>query len=159
VLQNKQAKGAALAVLFAVTVVVAYPFRIWPFLDLDDAPAVAAAARAIAERYPAPQDRLLAIDAGARLNVATGLAPPTPYFHFMHLLCDFPGAGPERLREALAAQPRFIVLASRQPTPACLSPTARPRIAEALTRSYRRIAQAPAEAPQLDIYERLEPLR
>ena len=159
VLHNEQLKRAALAVLFAITIVVAYPFRIWPFLDPDDAPAVAAAARAIAERHPAPQDRLLAIDAGTRLNVTTGLAPPTPYFHFMHLLCDFPGAGPERLRQALAAQPRFIVLASDPPSPACLSPTARPRIAEALTRSYRRIAQTPEDAPQLDIYERVGPLR
>lgn len=157
VLHDKQAKGAALALLFAVTVVVAYPFRIWPFLGPDDAPEVAAAARVIAERYPAPQDRLLAVDVGTRLNVVTGLAPPTPYFHFMHLLCDFPGAGPERLRQALAAQPRFVVLASRPPTPSCLSPTARPSISEALTQSYRRIAQTPEDAPQIDIYERVGP--
>ena len=117
VLHNQQLKRATLAVLFAITIVFAFPFRIWPFLDPDDAPAVAAAARAIAERSPAPQDRLLAIDAGTRLNVTTGLAPPTPYFHFMHLLCDFPGAGPERLRQALAAQPRFVVLASQPSYP------------------------------------------
>ena len=44
VLHNKQAKVAALAVVFAGTVVIAYPFRIWPFLDPEDAPAIAAAA-------------------------------------------------------------------------------------------------------------------
>jgi hypothetical protein len=157
-LKNARAKDVALALLFAATLVVAYPYRIWPFLAPDDAPAVAAAARAIAARNPAPQDRLLAFDGATRLNVATGLAPPTPYFHVNHLLCEFPGAGLQRLREALAAAPRFIAVASRRPSgPDCQSPQARPEIDDALSRSYHRIADAPEKTPQLDIYERVTP--
>ena len=48
---------------------------------------------------------------GGWLNVAYDLAPPTPYFHWFHTLCDFPGAGPRRLAEALASRPRFLVVA------------------------------------------------
>jgi hypothetical protein len=147
-------RRAALLALLASTVGAAYPYRIWPFLAPGDEPAIAAAAAEIIARRPGPDDRLFAIGKGVELNVALGLAPPTPYFHWLHVLCDFPGAGPARLNEAFAAAPRFVVVASARSKPDCLDPSAWPLIERALAQSYRRISQAPAEAPRLDIYER-----
>lgn len=159
VAHREAVRRAALLALVVATLGAAYPFRIWPFLAPDDSRVVAAAAQTIRERDARPADRLLAIGSASGLNVATGLAPPTPYFHWMHILCDFPGAGPARLREALAARPRFIVAATRRSRPVCLDPSAWPLIERTLAQGYRRIAQAPAGTPKLDVYERLNPPR
>jgi hypothetical protein len=152
---RQEALRLATFLALAVAIVgAAYPCRIWAFLAPDDDRVIEAAAAAIRAQDAGPRDRLLAIGSGMQLNVATGLAPPTPFFHWMHILCDFPGAGPPRLREALWARPRFIVAATHRSRPACLDPSAWPLIETTLAQDYRRIAQAPAGAPKLDIYMR-----
>ncbi|HXT08961.1 MAG TPA: glycosyltransferase family 39 protein [Roseiarcus sp.] len=150
-IRDEASKRVALAALLLTTAIAAYPFRAWRFLGPDDDAAVAAAAPAILARRPGPHDRLLAIHEGQELNFVVGLAPPTRYFHWMHLICDFPGAGPQRLREALAAAPRFIVAPRRSYRPYCVDPRAWPLIHAALTQDYRPLAQT----PPFVVYERL----
>jgi len=80
--------------------------------EIDDA-AMRQVDALVQNAHPEPQDRLLGLDFALWANIATGLAPPTPFFHRMHLLCAFPGAGADRLTEAFAARPRFLVLGAR----------------------------------------------
>jgi hypothetical protein len=154
-LPSETLKRAALAVLLLATFFSAYPFRIWSFLEASDEPAIAIAAPEILARDPKPNDRLLTLLQGDRLNVVLGLRPPTPFFHWMHLVCDFPGAGPPQLREALDAAPRFIVAPAHPFRPFCQDPGAWPMIRAALAQHYRHIGEASAQGVQLEVYERL----
>jgi hypothetical protein len=151
VLRGELVRRAALAALLAATIATAYPLRIWLFLEPAESPAVGATAQAILALKPAPQDRLLSIVKGEELNALVGLAPPTPYFHWLHLVCDFPGAGPSRLRGALAASPRFIVAPAEPSHPDCEDPVVWPLIREALAQGYGLAARN----ANLDLYERL----
>jgi len=117
----------------------------------ERADALKGAAAAIRARDPTPQDRLLGLGDGALLNANLGLAPPTPYFYWMHLLCDFPGAGPDRLREALEARPRFVVAPEARAPVFCESAQAQAILEQALV-SYRRLG----EATPLVVYERVD---
>jgi hypothetical protein len=114
------------------------------------------AAALIEAAHPAPSDRLLAVDFGGWLNIATNLAPPTAYIHRMHLLCRFPDAGPDRLAQAFAARPRFVVagLYRGQPTPCDEGASARPLAETALAQDYREIGHVRGETDDLTIYER-----
>ena len=79
----------------------------------SDEVAMRQVAAMVEKARPRPEDRLLGLDSALWANTATNLAPPTPYFHRMHLLCAFPGAGADRLTEAFAARPRFLVVGAR----------------------------------------------
>ena len=102
-------KILALNGLALISVGIVFPYRAWSFLASPDESAIARGAREILA-HAEPGDRLLAIDVAQWWNMATGLQPPTPYFHRLHLLCDFPGAGADRLAQALSARPRFVVI-------------------------------------------------
>ncbi len=150
-----RSKHLAALGLLIVTAMGVWPFRAQRAFRPDDAPAIAAAAAAIRARDPRPDDRLLALGPGGQLNTRLDLAPPTPYFHWMHLVCDFPGAGPQRLREAFAAAPRFVTIPEESPQVYCQDPTAWPVALAALARDYRRIAEIPeGQGGTLQIYER-----
>jgi 4-amino-4-deoxy-L-arabinose transferase-like glycosyltransferase len=60
---------------------------------------------------PSEDDRLLVLNRGFALYGETGLLPPTPYFHATHLLGAFHTPVADPLGVALAANPRFIVIA------------------------------------------------
>jgi hypothetical protein len=145
----------SLALLLSATALSAYPFRYWPLLGPVDATDYAVAARAIRAENPLPGDRLLGIGLleTAEVNTDTGLSPPTRYFYWVHLACDFPGAGPQKLREAMATEPRFLVVATHPYRPYCEDPTTWPFVRETLARHYRRIS----DTPLLDVYERRSP--
>ncbi len=58
-----------------------------------------------------PQDRLLVLNRGLSVYTETGALPPTLVFHPTHLLGVFHTPLPDALGAALAADPRFIVIA------------------------------------------------
>ena len=148
-----RAFAVACVALAASIVVFAYPVRIARFLTPFEAAAVADATRAVAARAPAADDRLLAIDFGGWLNLSTGLAPPTPYFHRLHLLCRFPGAGPGRLAEALAANPRFVVFGHENQRNTECENSPLPGAVATLARDYEKIGEFRGTA---DVYELFE---
>lgn len=76
--------------------------------DYDAAREVAADIRA---HGAGPDDRLLVLNRGFAIYVETGLLPPSPYFHTVHLLGVFPTPSPDPLGASLTANPRFIVIA------------------------------------------------
>jgi hypothetical protein len=114
--------------------------------------ALAVVAEAIRASQPAPDDKLFVVSRGMWLYTATGLSPPTAYFHWEHTLCDFPGAGPGRLAEALATQPRFVVVASGAHAMCELADSWR-QIDAALARSYRLLAHARGDNDSYDVYQ------
>lgn len=136
---------------------VASVFLAWkPGLDtVQDTRAVAIAAQAIKATDPSPQDKLFVAGHGLGLYIATDLPPPTAYFHWEHTLCDFPGAGPARLAEALAAKPRYIVASARMRY-RYERPESWKLVDAALPHSYRLIAHIPGKADFYDIYELVE---
>jgi hypothetical protein len=115
--------------------------------------AIAEAAAAIHASEPAPTDRLFVVNRSGWLYLATGLAPPTAYFFPGHTLCEFPGAGRVRLTEALAARPRYIVVADRRIGGYCDLAANWLVVDDALARSYRLLAHAAGEADSYDVYE------
>ncbi|HLH51510.1 MAG TPA: glycosyltransferase family 39 protein [Roseiarcus sp.] len=149
--------GAPLRTVAVAVLTVASVLLVWkPDLDrVQDSEAIATAAQAIRATDPSPQDKLFVAGHGLSLYVATGLAPPTAYFHWEHTLCDFPGAGLARLAEALAAEPRYIVASARMRY-RYERPESWKLVDAALSRSYRLIAHIPAKADFYDIYELVE---
>jgi hypothetical protein len=117
--------------------------------------AIAAAAQAISASAPAPTDRLFVVNRSGWLYPATNLAPPTAYFFPGHTLCEFPGAGRARLAEALAARPRYVVVADRRIGGYCDLAANWRLVTDVLSRSYRRLAHVTGEADSYDVYERI----
>jgi 4-amino-4-deoxy-L-arabinose transferase-like glycosyltransferase len=148
------APGLRLFALGLVMTATALSCRIGHFArPLDRAP-IAEAARIVLATDPRPDDKLFALDFGGWINVATDLAPPTPFFHRMHLLCDFPNAGPARLAEALAARPRYVVVgAYLKRHTGCDDVVAWPLVEPALKAGYRRLAHVDGDVQSFDIYE------
>jgi 4-amino-4-deoxy-L-arabinose transferase-like glycosyltransferase len=60
---------------------------------------------------PSQDDRMLVLNRGFAVYAETGLLPPTPVFHAHHLLGVFHTPVADPLGVALAANPRFIVIA------------------------------------------------
>ena len=147
---------AALAMFGAVAVATSAALRgeaVLRGLRPVDRKALESAAAAIEAARPAPTDKLLVVSRGGWLNVATDLAPPTPYFHWFHTLCDFPGAGAGRLAEALAAGPRFLVLADPSKRFSCELDSHRALIQAALA-SYRLLIRADGDYDSYAVYRR-----
>ena len=97
-------------------------------------------------------DKLFVVNRGGWLYTATNLPPPTAYFFPGHTLCDFPGAA-YRLAEALATQPRYIVVADRRIRYVCEQADRWSIVDAVLARSYRLLAHAAGEGDSYDVYE------
>ena len=148
---------AALAAFGGLAVFMAAALRgeaIVRVLHPVDQKALDIATSAIEAAAPAPSDKLFVVSRGGWLNVATDLAPPTPYFHWFHTLCDFPGAGAGRLAEALASRPRFLVLADPSKRFQCELNSHRALIEDALASSYRLLIRADGSYDSYGVYER-----
>lgn len=118
--------------------------------------AIAEATSAIRATKPSSADKLFAVNGdGLWLNAATGLDPPTRYFHPSHTLCDFDGRGGGNLVGALAASPRYIVVADRRARLSCEQPERWSAIDATVRDSYRLITRAADEINSYDVYERI----
>ena len=153
---ERAGRGLRVAAVALLSFEAAFPLRASAVRRPIDREATARAASLVAAARPAPGDRLLALDFGGWVNIATDLAPPTPYYHRMHLLCRFPDAGPPRLAEAFAAAPRFVIvgryLGAR--TGCDAGPSGWPIAEAALAAGYREIGHVGGETDDLVVYER-----
>jgi len=114
---------------------------------------IAQAVEAIRASGPTPNDKLFVVNRGVWLYPATDLPPPTAYFSALHTLCDFPGAGRDRLAEALATRPRYLVVADRRIHYACEQADRWSLVDAVLARSYHLLAHAQGEGDSYDVYE------
>lgn len=121
----------------------------------QDAPALEAAAAAIAKSGPRPDDTLYVVDRGAWLNNMTGLAPPSRFVFAFHAICPFVAGGVDPLSENLRARSRFMVVSDRSLRAYCERPEAWARIDATLAHDYRRIARAGGTYDAYDVYERI----
>lgn len=154
--RRAQARFLSIAATALLSLAAAFPLRASAVRRPVDRDATARAASIVAAERPRPGDRLLALDFGGWVNVAADLAPPTPYYHRMHLLCRFPGAGLPRLAEAFAARPRFVVVGRYlgRRTECDAGPSGWPIAEAALAADYRELDHVAGETDDLTIYER-----
>jgi Dolichyl-phosphate-mannose-protein mannosyltransferase len=142
----------SLALVGLLTVGVATATRTKGLDPPHQTQAIDLAAAAIKASHPGADDKLFVVSRGMWLYMATGLAPPTAYFHWEHTLCDFPGAGLSRLGEALATTPRFIAV-YRGPHNKCELPQSWRQIDAALAGAYRLLARVQGDGELFDVYE------
>ncbi len=116
--------------------------------------AIDRAATVIKASGPRPEDRLFAINRTAWLYTASGLSPPTAFIHWEHTLCPFPGAGPRRMAEALAAAPRYIVVSDRTKRRIHCELAESWLLVDAALANYRELAHVEGDADSFDVYER-----
>ena len=100
-----------------------------------------------------PNDRLLVLNRGLELFTATGLWPPSPYFHTTHLMSAFQTPSPNPLGEALGAHPRFIVLADPSIRHITELPARLKRARDYLAVHYRAAAVVRGAWDSFTIYE------
>jgi hypothetical protein len=101
-----------------------------------------------------PDDHVLVLNRGLLIYVAAHASPPTPYFHPKHLLCAFSTPSADPLGEALAARPRFVIVANTRIYRLCEQP-ARFRMTEDVLKShYRLAAKARGTWDEFSIYQR-----
>jgi hypothetical protein len=117
--------------------------------------AIAEATTAIRATGPSRADRLFAVNRGLWLNVATSLDPPTRYIHPAHTLCEFNRRSADNLTDALAAAPRYIVVADRRARLSCERPERWDMIEATLRNGYRLIVHAAEDSESYDVYERV----
>jgi hypothetical protein len=118
---------------------------------VQESRAIDSVAQVIKATNPSPNDKLFVAGRGLRLYLETGLTPPTAYFHWEHTLCNFPGAGPTRLAEALAATPRYFVVSERRYM--CGMSKSWGAIDETVARSYRLLIHITGNEDFFDVYE------
>ena len=145
----RPARFAAAAALGLAALAVFYnPAIYYP----EDEDALRQAAAAVAGRAQ-PVDRMLVVNRGLWLYPMTGLHPPTAFFHPMHTLCVFAGAGGGALADALAARPRFIVVADERVRTMCERDDRWDAVHRALGADYVLLTRAAGAAEAFDIYE------
>lgn len=103
---------------------------------------------------PRRDDRLLVINGGAFANIVTDLRPPTPIFHWAHILCDFPGAGLPALTADLAAAPRYVVFEDPDRRTVCQTAAHSEAIRVALATNYGLAAQGRTKLSSWRLFER-----
>ncbi len=116
--------------------------------------AIAEATAAIRATQPSRADRLFAVNRGLWINAATDLDPPTRYIHPAHTLCEFDRRSGDNVNDALAASPRYIVVADRRQRLSCERPERWDEIEATLHKSYRLIAHAAEDGEFYDVYQR-----
>jgi hypothetical protein len=86
-----------------------------------------------------PSDRLLVVNRGLLVYVAARALPPTAYFHPKHLLCEFPVGNADPMRAALAARPRFVMLADPSLVRSCEKPERLAEVDTILKTNYETV--------------------
>jgi hypothetical protein len=129
----------------ALTIAVGYTaWNVAPLFLADQSTqqAVQNAAGAIIASGLKPDDRILVVNRGLSVYLATGAEPPTAIFHPQHLLCDFPLAtAANPLSDALASAPAFIVVADPNLRMACERDDRHALLDATLARDYCPVAQ------------------
>jgi hypothetical protein len=150
-------RAAALAVFGAVAVWAAMAGRGLAMLEklprVDDL-SLRQIRTAVAATGPRRDDRLLVVNGAAFANIVTDLRPPTPIFHWAHILCDFPGAGLPALVADLGARPRYVVFDDPDRRPVCESAAYADAIRVALASDYSLAAQGRTELSSWELFER-----
>jgi hypothetical protein len=150
-------RAILLALLIATTAGFAIVLRGLPLrhnLSPVDEIALAAAEHTIRASAPEPADRLYVVNSPPWLNVVTGLEPPGPYFAWFHLMCDFPGAGLEKLRDGMASLPRYVVVSKTAKPLQCEQASHWSLVWKGLSQSYLAIGTATGPRDSFTIYER-----
>jgi hypothetical protein len=124
------------------------------FTNRHPTQAIAEATMAIRATKPSNADRLFAVNRGLWLNAATDLDPPTRFIHPSHTLCEFDRQSGHAMSDALAAAPRYIVVADRRLRLSCELPDRWDLITASLRNDYRLIAHAAEGTESYDVYER-----
>jgi hypothetical protein len=119
----------------------------------EDMPAQRRIAATVLAQSPHDEDRLFVVNRGLWLYSLTGRDPPTAYYHPMHTLCDFPGAGPAALAQTLSATPRFIVVADTSLHFACERADRWGAIQQTLQAHYRKLTHVAGQHDSFDLYE------
>jgi len=118
----------------------------------DDRMAAERAADSLKQLGLTPGDRVLVVNRGLLTYVAAKTAPPTAYFHPTHLLCVFPTPEADPLGQALAARPRFVVLADPGILRPCELPTRLRRVEAVLKAQYNLVGKVSGSWDHLIIY-------
>ena len=100
-----------------------------------------------------PGDTLLVLNRGLELFTALGARPPSPYFYTTHLVSAFATPSPDPLGEALAAGPRFVVLANPDVRHVSELPDRMKRARDYLAGHYRAAATVHGAWDSFTIYE------
>jgi hypothetical protein len=119
-----------------------------------DETALGQAVTAIADTHPAREDRLFVLNGPAWPNLALDLAPPTPYIHYAHVMCDFPDAGLPALIANFDAAPRYIVVENPRLRIGCETNPYVNVIQSRLDADYKTISLARGERVTYQVYER-----
>jgi hypothetical protein len=89
-----------------------------------------------------PGDVALAVNRGVMFYSDTGTRPPRRIFHPLHMLCDMPAWPGDHLAAALAARPKFVLLADTRIRMACEKPERLAALRTALDSDYELVARA-----------------
>ncbi len=155
--RSRRTLAVVLAIFGATTIFMAARLRgeaLVNRLKPKDDLAILEATSTIEATHPKPTDRLFVVTRGGWIYLATDLAPPTPYFHWFHTLCDFPGAGRSRLAETMAAQPRYVVVADPSKRFSCEQDSNWVVVNDTLRSSYRLLDRAQGAFDSYFVYER-----
>jgi hypothetical protein len=120
---------------------------------LEDVVAERRVASTILDQPPRGDDRLFVVNRGLWIYGLSGRDPPTAFYHPMHTLCDFPGAGRSALAEALDARPRFMVIADPSLHFVCERAERWTAIRQTLQAHYRLLAHIAGQRDRFDLYE------
>jgi hypothetical protein len=110
-------------------------------------------AAAVAATHPRDEDRLFALNGAVWSNIVTNLSPPTPYFHWNHIMCEFPGAGFPALAGNFEAKPRYIVYENPNRRSLCQTAAIGEEIKTELAAHYRLISTARSQHSIYEVFE------
>jgi len=106
---------------------------------------------------PRGDDRLFVVNGRVWPNIALNLPPPTPFFHFEHVMCEFPGAGLPALVANFEARPRYVVFETPNRRLTCEPEAFAREIGSALAADYRLVSTVRSELSNYQIFEIVRP--
>lgn len=106
---------------------------------------------------PRGDDRLFVVNGRVWPNIALNLPPPTPFFHFEHVMCEFPGAGLPALVANFEARPRYVVFETPNRRLTCEPEAFAREIGSALAADYRLVSTVRSELSNYQIFEIARP--
>lgn len=121
---------------------------------VNDMRAIRAAAAAMRAAGLGPADSVLALNRGLAIYPESGALPRIRYFNPNHLLCDFPTPDADPLAVALAARPRFLLVADPDTVLGCQRPRQWARFERFVAENYIGRATLHGRWDHFELYER-----